>query len=199
MRVRQISEIVDFIKSTASAWDRIISKTLLATMLRAELEAKKNAKRQFIGRNDRRLTGTLLNSIYSSVYRDSDGDIIGQLGVKNIPYGAIHEFGSSGLPGGVIKPVNAKKLWIPQHRFAGRMTPREFIRLKQRYPERFFLSDKVAGEWVNPKAKVKRLTPLFFLTDQVKMPERPYLRPALAVALNFFPGYLSQFFEKELD
>lgn len=197
--VRDIREIVDFIKSASDGWEKAKAKAMVATMTHAELKAKQNATKQFIGRNDRRLSGTLLNSIYSTVVRDAKGQAVGELGVKDIPYGAIHEFGSKDLPGGVIKPTKAQKLWLPKYRTAGRMTPREFMRLRKANPQRFFLNDKVAGTWVDPKARVKRLIPLFFLVDQVRIPERPYLRPAMEAAMDMYPGFLSQFYAEEFD
>jgi len=194
--VLDIREIVDYIKGMESGIRRAITKAHVATMLKAEAFAKSNAQRQFIGRNDRRLSGALMNSIYSGFEKEA-GYPVGFVGVRNVPYGAVQEFGTEGLPGGVIKPVKAKKLWIPQHKNIGKMTPREFIKLKMQNPRMFFLNDKVAGQWENPKSKAKRLIPMFFLVDKVKIPARPYIRPGIESALEFFPGYLEKFMGEE--
>ncbi len=191
-----IREMVEFIKGMESGVRKAIVKAHVATMLKAESFAKSNAQRQFIGRNDRRLSGALMNSIYSG-YEKGDDYPVGFVGVRNVPYGAVHEFGTDGLPGGVIKPVKARKLWIPQYKNTGKMTPREFIRMKMQNPRMFFLNDEVAGKWENPKSKAKRLIPLFFLVDKVKIPARPYIRPAIEAALEFFPGYLEKFMGEE--
>lgn len=201
-KVADVREIVDYIKSLGSGVTRAIMKAQLATITKAEALAKGNAQRQFVGRNDRRLSGSLMNSIYSGMENDN-GKFVGFVGVRNIPYGAVHEFGTDDLPGGAIKPKNAKNLWIPQHaniRSLGgsRMTPREFIKLKQQNPRMFYLNDKVAGKWENPKAKTRRLIPLFFLTKQVKIPARPYVRPAIEAAIEFFPDYFDKFSDEEM-
>lgn len=191
-----IRELVDYIKNLPSGVHRAVSKAQIAMLQKAEALAKVNAKKQFTGRHGRILTGGLLNNIFTGFEK---GDLypIGFIGVRSIPYGAIHEFGSEGLPGGVIKPVKAKKLWIPQYKTTGRMTPREFIKLKMQNPRMFFLNDKVAGKWENPKSKVKRLIPMFYLVDKVRIPARPYLVPAIEASIEFFPGYLDKFIEEE--
>lgn len=192
-----IAELVEYVKSLPEGMARAKAKAMLATITLAERYAKQNAKEQFVGRNDRKLSGQLLNSIYSGAEKEG-GEFVGFVGVRNVPYGAIHEFGSDGLPGGVIKPVKAKNLWLPQYKNAGKMTPREFIRLKIQKPDQFFMNDKVAGRWQNPKSKAKRLVPLFFLVKKVRIPERPYLRPALIEAAELYPNYLEQFLKDEM-
>ncbi len=198
-KVLDIRQLVDFIKNMQSGIRKSILKAQVAVIQKAEVYAKQNAKAQFVGRNDRKLSGALLNGIYSGFETSTSGDPEGFIGVRNVPYGAIHEFGSEGLPGGVITPQKAKKLWIPQHKNVGKLTPREFIRLKMQNPGEYYLSDKVAGQWQNPKSKSRRLIPLFFLVDKVKMPARPYLRPALEVAVQEFPNYFSRFVSSEGD
>lgn len=195
--VLDIRQIVDYIKNMESGVRKAITKAHVAMMLKAEALSKGNAQRQFIGRNDRRLSGALMNSIYSG-FEQAEGYPVGFIGVRNVPYGAVHEFGTDGLPGGVIKPVKAKKLWIPQYKTIGKMTPREFIRMKMQNPNMFFLNDKVAGKWENPKSKAKRLIPMFFLVDKVRIPARPYIRPAIEASLEFFPGYLEKFMAEEV-
>lgn len=195
--MRDMQEFLQWLREAPGKLEKAIALAQLATVTNAEGIAKRNSTRQFIGRNGRRLSGTLLNSIYSTMERDGS-QMVGVLGTRNIPYGAIHEFGSQGLPNGAIVPRKAKHLWIPQHRnLRQRMTPREFIQRLRMQPDAYFLNDKVAGQWMNPKAKKRRLTPLFFLVDRVEIPERPYLRPAMATAVEAFPGYLEQYMERE--
>ena len=190
-----IRELVDYIKALPKGFSLAVAKAHLATLTMAEGFAKKNSTKQFLGRNNRRLSGKLLNSIYSGVEANGEGFV----GVRNIPYGAIHEFG------GKIVPVKANYLWIPQRPAVGRMTPREFIKLKKDRPSLFFLSPKespkgarVAGVWSSEKGNTARtLTPLFFLTKEVNMPARPYVGPGIEQALPLYPGYLEKFLREE--
>jgi phage gpG-like protein len=157
-------------------------KAFIATMQLAESFAKRNSTQQFTGRNNRTLTGNLLNNIYVS-YKIQGDKMIGELGVKTIPYGAIHEFG------GIIEPKKAKKLWIPQYANAKKMTPTEFMNLKKSNSREYFLNDKVAGRKIGERS----IIPYFYLVDQVKIPERPYLRPALQEASLHYDEYLAKF------
>ncbi len=184
--------MVKLIKETPEGVERASHKALTATMLKAEALAKKNSTQQFTGRNDRRLSGRLLNSIYSGVEK-SGPDFVGVLGVRDVPYAAANEFGVTVKP----KPDNKmQRLWIPQRKNSGRMTPKEFINLKRARPGDYFLNDKVAGKWMNKRTR--RLTPLFFLVKEATIPERPFLRPALEMAAESYPGYLEQYLESEL-
>jgi phage gpG-like protein len=192
--VKDIMLMVEFIKTTESSVKRAAAKAQLRTGLAAQRRAKMNAKRQFIGRHGRRLSGQLLNAIYTEIQGTKDiPDVV--LGVRNIPYGAIHEFGSEGLPGGVIRPVNARKLWIPNHRRVGKMTPREFIQQLRRNPRDYMLTPKIAGK----RTKSGKVTPLFYLKDKVKIPARPYLTPAVMVEFLNWPGRFIKHLGEELD
>src|SRR4051812_5249935 len=93
-----ISEAIRYIKSLGSTVEQGTVKAILATSVAAEGFAKRNSTRQFTGRNDKTLGGALLNNIFSGI-EDGNGrypDIF--VGVRTIPYAAIHEFGSGGLP-----------------------------------------------------------------------------------------------------
>lgn len=191
--VLEIQEIVQIIRDAKDASERSAVRAMVATTKKAESFAKRNSTRQFTGRNDRYLSGRLLNSIYSGQERLAAGEISGFIGVRDIPYGAIHEFG------GIINPKatnRMQRLWIPKRANAGRMTPREFIALKRAQPDRFFLNDKVAGRWTDDRKT--RLIPLFFLVRQVKIPERPYMRPAMEEAMDYYPQYYAQFRLEEM-
>lgn len=189
-----IREMVDFIKASSDVFERSATKAQIATIKKAEVFARKFAQRQFIGRNYRRLSGILFNSIYSGYERTPASNIpTAFLSTRNIQYGAIHEFG------GDIEPKKAKHLWIPQHKHAGKMTPRDFIRAKERDPASFFLNDNVAARVMNPGSKgPKRMLPLFFLVDRVRIPERPYLRPAVDEASDLYPQYFEKFLSEEV-
>ncbi len=186
-----IQDFIAYLRTLPRGFERSRGKALQQTSVLARNESLKNARGQFIGRNGRRLSGTLLNSIFSSIENEGTKPVGFVVGVRNIPYGAIHEFG------GKIEPVKAKKLWIPQYKFAGKMTPREFIRSKRQQPGLFFLNDEVAGKWENPESKARTLVPLFFLVDEVRIPERPYLRPAIEVATERFPAFLDTALREE--
>jgi len=193
-----IKDLSKFILESKDATESAKLRALIATVQFAEAQAKKNAKEQFKGRNDRTLTGRLLNSIYSGYEKQEgpNGEITGYVGTKGIPYGRIHEYG------GTIVPIKAKHLWIPQYAKAGKMTPKEFIRLTQSNPKFYHLFNKFAGRWTGAyrysndrgsKIKKKVYEPLFFLVDKVTIPERPYITPAMEVALEKFDTFFSQF------
>lgn len=169
----------------------------------AERRAKENAKRQFIGRNGRRLTGRLLNAIYSGFTPFRPGQSLprGFIGTRGIPYGRIHEFG------GTITPKTARHLWIKQ--WGGRadkyrrMTPREFIQAKEQDPDRFaILTSKrggmIAAELEKRRNRPSNITALFVLKDKVTIPARPYLIPAIEDALEAYPKVARRLLTKEL-
>jgi phage gpG-like protein len=193
-KVLDMQELVAFIREMPKGIDRAATLAQLAVIQDAELRAKKNAQANFIGRNGRRLSGALMNSIYSGFEKSSNSRYpVAFIGVRNIPYGAIHEFG------GTITPKKAKNLWIPKQPNAGRMTPREFMNLRRANPSQYFLNDKVAGRWIGAQARSRQLIPLFFLTKKSVIPERPYLRPAMEVAVEAFDGRFEHFLKAELD
>lgn len=191
-----IKDMARIIRESSDATDRALSLAQIVHIQRAQVEARKNAQENFIGRGDRRLSGALMNSIYTG-YEQETGNAVPSafIGVRNIPYGAIHEFGSQGLPGGVIKPTKSKKLWIPARANAGRMTPREFVNMMKAQPSRYFITDKGAFREDAPDV----YTPLFYRVDQVRIPERPYLRPALATSYENFADTFERFYKQEID
>lgn len=188
-----LSEVVAMFKQSHDVVQRASIKAMLVTMSEAEVEAKKNIKRQFTGRNDRTLTGMLLNSTYQGFEVEGD-NLEGFLGVKKLPYARIQEYG------GTITPKKAKHLWIPQYAVSGRMTPRDFMNLKKSNPDMYFLSDKVAGKWRGYGNETNRdLIPLFYLVDEVEMPARPYLTPALEMAQKKYPDRFERYFKEEME
>lgn len=124
-----------------------------------------------IRRNFRVGTGRLINSIANSkVVRDLDDMTIeATIGPVGVPYGAIHEFGGTILP-------KKKFLAIPLDPVKGpdgvaRAKPLDF-RGRSRFAVlngKLFLMVKEGDTW----------TPYFLMKPSVKMPDRPYLRPAL--------------------
>ena len=93
----------------------------------------------------------LLNSIYYQIQGDTI--IIG----TNIKYAAIHQFG------GIITPSKAKFLAIPLTKRAKVISPRDF-------------SDTfVAKGVIFRKDDNGKITPLYALKKQVKIPARPFL------------------------
>lgn len=189
-----IQDMAKFIQDAPDAFQRAIGLAQIVTIQRAQVLAKENAQKNFTGRNNRRLSGALMNNIYSG-YKVSSSGIETYLGVANIPYGAIHEYGSAGLPGGVIRPVKAQKLWIPARANSGRMTPREFIGLMKAQPDRYFITDKGAFREDAPNV----FTPLFYRVDTVKIPARPYLRPAIDKAYESFAETFESILQKEVN
>lgn len=135
-KVKKIKSIANYFKRLNDVYLAAHVKTLIAITLDAQKRTIMMAKLKFTGRGGRRLTGQLMRSITSGF----EGDF---RRIKNItklpsgfisvavPYAAIHELGSGGLPGGVIKPKRAKNLWIKlihTGKFK-RITPTEFFRL----------------------------------------------------------------------
>jgi phage gpG-like protein len=164
-------------------------KAFIATMQLAESFAKRNSTKQFTGRWGRTLTGNLLNNIYVS-YKIQGDKMIGELGVRTIPYAAIHEFG------GTIKPKNANRLWQPIYENSGKMTPREFMSLRESNKNQYAFFGNAAGKILNPvrgEEEPVNFLPLFALRKEVKIPERPYLRPALQEASLHYDEYLAKF------
>lgn len=185
---RPIEDLIKYIRSVKGSTYKTYTRALLASLSQAEAEAKRNITRQFVGRNGRRLSGRLLNSVFHTVSFDSNknGLPTGILGVKGIPYGLIHEYG------GTITPKKAKNLWIKQ--WGGRadkfrrLTPTEFINLKKSNPEQYKIFRSKKNNLIaayTPAAG--QVVPLFVLRQKVTIPERPYLRPALETALKDFP------------
>ncbi len=193
-----MQDVVRYIKNLDPGIEKATMKSLLATSVATEGFAKQNVKRQFTGRNDRTLSGMLLNNTYATL-ESGDGkfpDIVS--GVRTIAYGAIHEYGSGGLPGGAITPQKAKKLWIPQHAVSKKMTPKEFINAMKSNPHMYHLFPGMAAKIVGPQIRGARRSnqawiPLFYLVDKVKIPERPYIRPALQSAMAVFPTYMTKY------
>lgn len=191
----EISQLRDYISRCENTMSRAFYKAMIATTQEIEKQAKINARKEFRGRNDRKLTGGLLNSIHTGYVLEGT-EFQGFVGTQGIPYGRIQELG------GKIEPVKAKKLWLPVYKNAGKMTPREFVRLTQTNPAYYHMFDKVAARWtgaydyVSGKLK-KEYEPLFFLRDEVNLKARPYLTPAVDVGLTKFPAYFSTIVDKE--
>lgn len=100
----------------------------------------------------------------------SAGGEEGRIGPQ-VPYGAIHEFG------GIIKPVKGKFLAIPldaAKTAAGvaRGGPKDF-------DDTFVVTSKLGNLLIAQSDGGGDITPLFALKEQVEIPARPYLGPAL--------------------
>lgn len=209
-----IRAITNYVKRLRDVYLAAHVRTLIAITLDAQKRTIQTAKLKLTGRGGRRLTGQLMRSITSGF----EGDF---RRVKNVtklpsgfisvavPYAAIHEFGSAGLPGGIIRPKRAKNLWIKlvhSGKFK-RITPTEFIKLmnegqthralKSRKPggsKRFATEDfGIVGQkgrqtaiHIIRRGKTEKVTPLFALRKKVKIPKRPYVGPSVKAALRFY-------------
>lgn len=205
MSFLDIKELVKVVRDAKDGLERAKILALVKVLLSGEAKAKDNYRKEFIGRNGRTLSGMLLNSIYSGMEKPEGDDLTGFVGVRNIPYGAVHEFGSDGP----ITPKKAKHLWVKNHHVDSRfkrMTPREFMQSKMQSPDEFSIHKTKSGNLAawhvdligKGKAKRQKVTALFFLLDSVKIPERPYIRPAVAEAWEEYPLAFAQFIAKEM-
>lgn len=188
MATRPLEDLIAYLQKTRDSTFKAYTRELLSLLSHAEAEAKRNAAQQFIGRNGRRLSGRLLNSIYSSVNFDSSngGLPTGVIGTRGIAYGRIHEYG------GKIEPKKAKHLWLKQwggraDRFR-RMTPTEFIQEKNANPSEYKIFKSKKNNLIAAYTPAGGdVVPLFVLRSSVTIPARPYLTPAVETALKEFP------------
>lgn len=132
-KVKNIRQMTNYMMRVRNVYLAAHIDTLLRVTNEALAETIKNEKKQFTGRNERRLTGNLMRSTTA----EFSGDF---RTVKNItrlprgfivvktPYAAIHEHG------GEIRPKKAKNLWIKlahSGKFK-RMTPTDFFNARKR-------------------------------------------------------------------
>lgn len=216
--VLEIREFGAYLRGLRDATQRGTAIALLDGVTLALGQSRRNAVSQFTGRNGYRKTGNLLNSLYAGFEREGDKAIstafVGARssagretnGGETQPYARIHEYGSKGLPGGKIRPVKAKWLWVKQWfgvpsglRF---ITPRDFILKRRTDPSSFVLVPKTRGRGFiamfyglrgskSGKANEKG-TPLFNLVDGVTIPERPFITPAVEAAADQLPALLAK-------
>jgi phage gpG-like protein len=105
-------------------------------------------------------TGRLINSIRSEVTKDGL-----TVGAYNMPYAAIHEFG------GTISAKNARYLTIPMSpEFKGRRASEFGDLFVKRIRNRAYLVRRLDSG---------QLQFCYMLREQVTMPARPFMRPAL--------------------
>jgi len=136
------------------------------TALQAEMMAN-------VQKNFRVGSGMLLNSIpQGSRVSEENGVIKGEVGPEGVPYASIHEFG------GEITPKNAKYLAIPLDEVKGpdgiaRAKPMDFA------GRSFFIKSRAGNLILAMRAEGGEMVPLFLMKKSVKVPARPYIRPAL--------------------
>lgn len=193
MARRDLSELAGYLRSTKDAVFKAHTLSLLKFLSEAEALAKRNVTRNFVGRRGRKLSGRLLNSIFTRVELRSGSQLpVGIIGTRGIPYGAVHEYGNDN-----IRPKKAKHLWVKQwggkaDKFR-RMTPREFIAAKEADPRQYSIFPSKKGNLVAAWTPTdKEVIPLFILRDRVSIPARPYIRPAIEEALNTYPQTMRQ-------
>ncbi|MBU2249245.1 MAG: hypothetical protein KKD77_21030 [Gammaproteobacteria bacterium] len=87
-------------------------------------------------------------------------------------HAAIHEYGSAGLPGGAIRPVNVAALTIP---IGSKPYPPANI---LRHQGLTFLKDGIIFFHQRPKKDHKPI-PIYVLKQQVRIPANPYIRPTI--------------------
>jgi hypothetical protein len=126
------------------------------------------------------MSGRMLGSVGKSkkVREESDGVIVGEIGLKGVPYAAIKEFG------GIIKPKNALALTIPTEENMRRDGQAKLTAQEIMKSGRGFIRD---GIMFQKKFKVgkgkstkEEITPMFILKKSVVIPAKPFIRPAIA-------------------
>ena len=209
MPTRNINQVVDYIRRSKSAYKRAQLIAMLETLQVAEAEAKGNIIKNFTGRWSRKLSGRMLNAVFTEIDKVEARTIQGGIGTRGIPYGRIHEYGSDGLPGGVIRHINARHLWMKLWEVPAdlrRMTPTEFFNAKKVQPDVFkLLGDPYGrrGGGDKPGAAVYQYSlgqyiVLFYLLKSVKIKARQYLRPAVRVAMAGYKKRLMKRFAEQV-
>jgi phage gpG-like protein len=201
-KVRPLAQFLTAIKRTQSIAVKAHGLALVATTQDAERFARQHYQRQFPGSSPRSgytKSGRLLNAIYS----DYDAaNLKSFVGVKGIPYGAIHEYG------GTIVPKKAKFLWIrsPQINKKGgkyrRMTPSEFYQRSKSGGEpgknyvfwKTKAGSTIAAVFEKIGKQKEKFTPLFFLKKKVQIPARPYIAPGIRQAIPGYSKFYNRFF-----
>ena len=199
-KVRNIKELSVYLRNTRSAIVRGHGEAMLRVLQEVEAVAKRNVTREFIGRNGRRLSGRLLNSVFTGFDPFTPGQSLprGFVGTRGVPYGRIHE------EGGKIVPKTAKWLWIKQYGGKAdqfrRLTPTDFVTKMKQKDRRF----KILGKGTPGKVAVFQafkdgdFVKLFALAQSVDMPARPYLRPAVDEVIAKYGSIARKVLSKEL-
>ena len=197
MATIDIAQFSNLIRSTSLLMQKAKYQGILTVTEQAAHDARINSTKQFTGRREYTLSGRLLNSIKSRYERKGD-DISSYVGSYGIPYASIHEHG------GIIKPKNWKYLWmrLPATTVKGsewrRLAPYEFYkRAKAKVPGYYYAKSKKGNTWAmydeDPEDDEPG-TPLFWLRKSVKMPKRPFLKPAIVIAKKDLPITINQIF-----
>lgn len=84
----------------------------------------------------------------------------------NLGYAAMQHFGTKNLPGGVLRPKNAKALTIPFPGVTGRASD---------YPNTFLQKSKKGNPIIFQSDVPEGIRPLFMLMKAVKIPGRPFM------------------------
>ncbi len=187
-KARNIRELTAYMMATRSAVVKGHAAAVIEMTQRAEQIAKANVKKNFPGRGGRTLTGRLLNSVFSGFEVNPGLSLpTGFIGTQGTPYGRIHE------EGGKITPQKAKHLWVKNYEGDAknfkRLTPTQWFMLFQKSArdrkskQNFKFSFTRAGKpWAAGVEEGDDFTPLFFLRDEVNMPARPFIMPAVREA-----------------
>lgn len=154
---------------------RALHRLAIRKAARAEKHAKKNAGRVLNVRS-----GRLRGSIASSVKVDSNRNLVISLRAggrdKDVTYAGIHEYGGRNGTG-IIKPVNARYLYIPVHKSLFTKGGARYASVRD-VPEP--LTPPLMSRRGNMVVLSQRTGEVFYaLKDQVKIPRRPFLKPAI--------------------
>lgn len=188
---RNIRELTAYMMATRSAIVEGHARAIMEMTLTAERIAKQNVAKNFGDRSQRKLSGRLLNSIYSGFDVQpglATGNFLptGFVGTQGTPYGRIHELG------GKIEPKDAEHLWVKNSwdadawKINKRMSPSDWFKLfksKQEPDYEFRFAFKPNGKvWAAGVDDDGEFIPLFYLKDEVDIPARPFITPAVTEA-----------------
>lgn len=160
---------------------KLIRKVFVAAALEAEARAKINATGPALHARTERLRG----SIHARVRGSGSGvELRLRAGGRggNVPYAGVHEYGAT------IRPRKGQFLAIPLGPARTRAGVSRFASPRD-VPGLFFVPSRSGGVLVK-MGRGKSLTAWFALVRSVRIPARPYLRPALLAVRDRLPTIL---------
>lgn len=189
---KELEKLIAQLRDAPKVMRELVRKTLEASMRKAAGIAKKNVTNPDSSPGLTVRTGRLRASIRHEV-RVEDQNLVGVVGVENVPYAAVQEYGTKGKGGffpTIVPKPPGKVLTIPLDAAktasgVARFTARE---AKEAYPEGTFWENPEGGS-DNPVLfgkKGKKLVPLFVGVPRVDITPKHFLRDAITAVEGDF-------------